>query len=370
MTPQRLSKRSIPLPAQALVVALGLALGFGGIASEAAAQLSASTSGAAPSGDWVLPRTADGRPDLQGNWTNATLTPLTRPAGQGPVLSWEEAAAIEARQAEAAVDISAASDPDRPPPAAGGTNPVCIDSGTSCYNEVYRDPGERVAVVDGEPRSSIVTFPADGRIPAATQEARDRAAAERARVSHFDQYDHPELRPIAERCLLSFGSNAGPPMLPNYWYNNNYTIVQTPDHVMIMTEMVHDARIIRIGDGPRLPANLRPWLGDSWGHWEGDTLVVETTNFHPLQQYRGYPSDNLRVIERFSLVGPETILYEFTVDDPTTYVEPWGGQLPMHRLHDLVYEYACHEGNYALPNILSGARYEERMAEQEDAEPR
>jgi hypothetical protein len=177
------------------------------------------------------------------------------------------------------------------------------------------------------------------------------------------------MRPIAERCLLSFGSNAGPPMLPNGWYNNNYTIVQTPDHVMIMTEMVHDARVIRIGDGPRLPAGVRPWLGDSWGHWEGDTLIVETTNFHPLQQFRGMPSDDLRVVERFTRADEETILYEFTIDDPTTYTEVWGGQVPMKRLDGLVYEYACHEGNYALANILSGARYEERLEAQPAAQP-
>jgi hypothetical protein len=321
-------------------------------------------------GDWVVPRTADGRPDLQGNWTNATLTPLSRPAGQAPVLTREEANGVEARQERALEEGTAASDPYRPPPEAGGTNPVCIDSATSCYNEVYRDPGERVAMVNGELRSSLITFPADGRVPTVVPEARERAAAARARTAGFGQYDHPEIRPIAERCLLSFGSNAGPPMLPNGWYNNNYTIVQTPDHVMIMTEMVHDARVIRIGDGPRLPPDVRPWLGDSWGRWEGDTLVVETTNFHPLQQFRGMPSDNLRVIERFTRADDETILYEFTVDDPTTYAEIWGGQVPMQRLDGLVYEYACHEGNYALSNILSGARYEERLSAQGEAEPR
>jgi hypothetical protein len=312
-------------------------------------------------GSWVLPRTADGHPDLQGNWTNATLTPMSRPSGLGPVLTPEQAREIEARQERALEEGTAASDPYRAAPQAGGTHPVCIDGATSCYDEVYRDPGESVAIVNGELRSSLITFPADGRIPATLPEARARAAAGRALTSGFGVYDHPEVRPLAERCLLSFGSNAGPPMLPNGWYNNNYTIVQTPDHVMIMTEMVHDTRIIQIGNGPRLPPQVRPWLGDSWGRWEGDTLVVETTNFHPMQQFSGMPSENLRVIERFSRADEETLLYEFEIDDPTVYTERWGGQVPFRRLDGLVYEYACHEGNYALGNILSGARYEERM---------
>ncbi len=130
---------------------------------------------------------------------------------------------------------------------------------------------------------------------------------------------------------------------------------------MIMTEMIHDTRIIQIGDGPRLPPHIRPWMGDSWGHWEGDVLVVETTNFHPLQRYLGAASGDLKVIERFSRVDEETILYEFTIDDPVTYTEPWGAQVPMMALNDRLYEYACHEGNYALSNILSGARYQERL---------
>ncbi len=174
----------------------------------------------------------------------------------------------------------------------------------------------------------------------------------------FGPYDHPEVRPVAERCLISFGSNAGPPMLPNGRYNNNYTIVQTPDHVMIMAEMVHDLRIIKMGDGPRLPPHRRPWLGDSWGHWEGDVLVVETTNIHPLHRYT---SAEMKVTERFSRMSEDAILYEFTIDDPSTYTEPWGGQVPMMALNDRLYEYACHEGNYALSNILSGASYQERL---------
>ena len=161
-------------------------------------------------------------------------------------------------------------------------------------------------------------------------------------------------------------------MIPNGGYNSNYTIVQTADHVMIMTEMVHDARIIRIGDGPRLPPNIRPWFGDSWGRWEGDALVVETTNINPQQGLRGAPppSEHMSVTERFTRVDEETILYEFTVDDPTMYTQAWGGKVPIKKLHDRLYEYACQEGNYALAGVLSGARYQERMEAQGSSDSR
>ena len=316
-----------------------------GVVAPAVAQAPASTSG-----DWVVPRTPDGRPDLQGNWSSATITPLQRPEGQDLVLSWEEVEAREGRAANFLEGVSRPSDPDRLAPSAGG--------GVGGYNGIYIDRGNKVARVYGEPRSSLITHPANGRTPELTPEAQARRAERREFRSQFGSYDHPELRPLGERCLVSFGSNAGPPMLPNGFYNNNYTIVQTPDYVVIMAEMVHDARIIRIGDGPRLPDHIRPWMGDSWGHWEGDVLVVETTNIHPLHRYSG---EKMKVIERFSRMAEDAILYEFTIDDPSTYTEPWGGQVPMMALNDRLYEYACHEGNYALSNILSGARYQERM---------
>ena len=315
--------------------------------------------------DWVVPRTPDGHPDLQGNWSNATLTPLSRPGGRGPTLTAEEVERIEEGREALVNERAEASDPNREAPPAGGTDPICIDAPTTCYNQVYINAGSRVAVVNGESRSSLITMPADGRMPSRTPESRQRAADARALSAQFGPYDHPEVRPVAERCLISFGSNAGPPMLPNGWYNNNYTIVQTPDHILIMAEMVHDARIIRMGDGPRLPPDQRPWMGDSWGHWEGDVLVVETTNLHPMQQYS---SPDMKVTERFSRVAEDVLLYEFTIDDPTTYTEPWGGQVPMVALDDKLYEYACHEGNYALSNILQGARYEERMNAQEQTD--
>ena len=296
------------------------------------------------SSDWVVPRTPDGRPDLQGNWTNETLTPLQRPREQGRVLTPEEVTTIEQ--------------------GGGADDAVCFYGAGTCNDRItlIEAVDFRVATVNGERRSSLVTNPPDGRVPSLTAEARRRSEDPQALWNRFGQYDHPELAPLSERCLMSFGSSAGPPMLPNRrLYNNNYTIVQTADHLMIMAEMVHDARIIRIGDGPRLPAHVRPWMGDSWGHWEGDVLVVETTNIHPLHRYSG---EKMKVIERFSRMAEDAILYEFTIDDPSTYTEPWGGQVPMMALNDRLYEYACHEANYALSNILSGARYQERMEAQ------
>ncbi len=316
--------------------------------------------------EWVLPRTAFGHPDLQGNWTNATVTPIQRPEGLGPVHTWDEVARIEGRLEAARADDYADSDPDRDAPPVGGvfTGDPRFDAasgGTGGYNAFYIDAGERVAIFGGEPRTSLVVDPPDGRIPALSAEGRERFAERRALERRFGPYDNPENRPLAERCIMSFGSNAGPPMLPNYFYNNNYTIVQTPDHVMIMTEMVHDVRIIRLGEPRRLPGHIRPWMGDSWGRWEGDTLVVETTNLHPDQTLRGMsPSDEFRVVERFTRADERTIHYEFTVEDPRTWSGPWSGEVPFTRLDGLVYEYACHEGNYAMENVLRGARAEER----------
>ena len=310
--------------------------------------------------EWEIPRTPDGRPDLQGTWTNQSLTPIQRGRNQESlVYTPEQVAQIEQGYVDRFIRGSQPSDPDRPAPPTG--------QGVGTYNNIYFETGNRVSVVNGEPRTSLITVPSNGRIPALTPEAQARRAERRESRSQFAQYDHPEMRPLAERCLTSYGSPAGPPMLPNGGYNSNYIIVQTPDYVMIMTEMVHDTRIIRMGDGPRLPAHIRPWMGDSWGHWEGDVLVVETTNIHPLQPYS---SADMKVTERFSRMHEEAILYEFTVDDPSTYTESWGGQIPMMAMHDQIYEYACQEGNYSLESVLSGARYQERMQAQEAIEIR
>jgi hypothetical protein len=291
------------------------------------------------------------------------LTPLVRRTGDPQVLTWDQVAAIESGAAVAVQDaINEPSDPDRPLPP-GGNDPVCIDSGTTCYNEVYRDPGERVAVINGEPRSSILTRP-DGRVPALTPEAQQLLRDMRAATPREGgPYDNPEARPLSERCVVSFGSNAGPPMLPNYWYNNNYTIVQSPNAIVIMTEMVHDARIIQLGEPKRLAEGIEPYFGDSWGHWEGNTLVIETTNLNPANVFRGVPlSPEGRIVERLTRTAEDVITYEFTIDDPSRYVAAWGGEIPFHRLNDLVYEYSCHEGNYALEGVLRGARFGEAEA--------
>ena len=340
------------------VVLFAFFLSIAPLFSQVAAQTTS-----ANDGDWQVPRTPFGHPDLQGNWTNATLTPFERPLGWDPVLTWDKVAEIEAGQAEIVALAAAPSDPNRPLPP-GGDHPVCIDAPTTCYNEVYREPGDRVAVVRGEPRSSLVMDPLDGRVPGLTAEGRRLVEEYEALGDQHGPYDHPELRPLAERCIVSFGFSAGPPMLPNYWYNNNYTIVQNPDYVMIMAEMVHDVRIIRLSDPKTLSNEVRPWFGDSQGRWEGNTLVVETTNLNPNHAFRGVPpSKDRTVIERFTRVDEETVLYEFTIDDPETYTSVWGGQIPFKQFDDQLYEYACHEGNYSMSNVLSGARYQERREE-------
>ncbi len=330
---------------------------------------------------WVVPRTPDGKPDLQGNWSNETQTPLERMGKQGTTLTTDEAAAIEERAKLFAEYLDKASDPDRPVPPKGGEalglkapgQPSFIEQIAQAaggrvggYNGFWLDPGDKVIRIDGVPRSSIIVDPPNGRLPALTAEGKQRLAERGAQAKKFGEFDHPETRPLSDRCLLSFGSNAGPPMLPNYFYNNNYTIVQTKDHVMIISEMVHDVRIIRLGVTEHLPANVRPWLGDSIGRWEGDTLVVETTNIHPAQleagllyAYRG-ASDKLKVTERFTRSGPDTLLYKFTMEDPTTFTAPFSGELPFNRIDEMIYEYACHEGNYAMSNILGGERAKER----------
>ena len=233
-----------------------------GVVSTAAAQARASDAG-----KWEVPRTPDGHPDLQGNWTNATLTPFEREEEQeSPVLTWEQVQELQGN-VEARIERGARpSDPDRPAPRAGGSEATGSVGG---YNNVYMDRGTNIAIVNGEFRSSLLTNPPDGRRPDLTPEGERRVAAYRALRDQFEQYDHPEVRGLGERCIMSFGSSAGPPMIPNTAYNNNYTIVQTADHIMIMSEMVHDARIIRIGDGPRLPPHVRPWMGDSWGSMGG-----------------------------------------------------------------------------------------------------
>ena len=339
---------------------------------------------AKPAARWVLPRTPDGKPDLQGNWTNETQTPLERMGAQGGTLTDEQAQKIEDRAKFVEEYGDKASDPNRAAPPKGGEAGKLAPPGERSfieqiaeaaggavggYNGFWLDPGLNVIRIDGVARSSIIIDPPNGRLPGLTDAGKKRMAEINARARKHGEFDHPEMRPLADRCLLSFGSNAGPPMLPNYFYNNNYTIVQTPDHIMIMAEMVHDVRIIRMNAKAHVNARNQPWLGDSIGRWEGDTLVVETTNIHPMQReqtailwaYRG-ASENLKVTERFTRTGPDTILYRFTMEDPTVFTAPFTGELPYTKIDEMVYEYACHEGNYAMTNILSGERKREAAA--------
>lgn len=331
-----------------------------------------------PAARAAIPRTSDGRPSLQGNWTNATITPLERLGANLPLVMSEEAAADEERKTQNAIDARETdSDPNRGAPPVGGearkspnAEPTYLErvwqAGAGVvggYNSFWVDPGDRVLRVDGQPRRSILIDPPNGRVPALTPEARARlAAAAAARKQAGGEFDHPELRPLAERCITSFGNNLGPPMLPNYFYNNSYTIVQTKDNVMILTEMVHDVRTVRIG-GTHPPPSFRQWFGDSIGRWEGDTLVIETTNFHPNHGFRG-SWENLKVTERISRKDAETLAYRFTVEDPATFTAPFTGELEFRAMApgEQVYEYACHEANYGLEGVMSGARAQEREA--------
>ena len=295
------------------------------------------------------PRTPDGKPDLQGIWTNATVTPLERPRDLAGKEFFTQTEAAEFEK-QAVYDANG----DR----RDGT--ADADVGRA-YNEFWRDRGKVVSTM----RTSLIVDPPDGRVPSLTPEAQkrnaDRLEAARRRGGAFDG---PENRSLAERCLSM--PQAGPPMLPAN-YNSNYQIVQTPGSVVILVEMIHDARIIPLDGSPHLPQNIRQWLGDSRGHWEdGNTLVVETTNFTDKTNFRG-SSENLRLVERFTRVDVNTLLYQFTVEDPTTWAKPWSGEIPMKKAQGPLYEYACHEGNYGLAGVLAGARAEEKRAAEEAA---
>jgi hypothetical protein len=323
----------------------------------------------APPAGWKAPRTADGHPDLQGNWNNATITPFEREQkyGERKNLSPQEADDIEHAEAKFNSTADAPTDPKtrvEDLPASCGRGFVGANCG---YNNFWVDPGTRVIRLDDGARTSIVVDPMNGRVPAFTAAAQAKGASRmaelRARQSgsggNGGPADGPEMRSLGERCILSFGSSAGPPMLP-LLYNNNYQIVQTADSVMILVEMVHDLRVIRL-NSKHQPSNVRQWMGDTIGHWEGDTLVAETTNFKPQQGFRG-ATENRKVVERFTRIGPDKIRYRFTIEDTDTYVQPWSGEVALNKTNDNIYEYACHEGNYALPGILAGAREAEREA--------
>jgi hypothetical protein len=314
-----------------VLLALGLAAL---IAVPGATGQSSSAKGAKKA--WTPSKTPDGQPDIQGFWTYATLTPLERPselAGQASFTE-QEAAEFE-RQTRQRVST------DRRD---GGGE---ADVGRS-YNEFWRDRGKVQAG-----RTSLVVDPPDGRLPAFTAEGK---RLEDARVrARSGPPAGPEDRNLWERCITR-----GLPMIPSS-YNNNFQVIQVPGYVVILSEMIHDARIIPLDSRPHLPQNVRTWMGDSRGRWEGNTLVVDTTNFSDKTSVRG-SSEALHLIERFTRTDAETMQYEFTVEDPKAFTRPWKATVPVARTSEQVYEYACHEGNYALADILAGARAEEKKA--------
>lgn len=298
---------------------------------------------------WQVPKTDFGDPDLQGLWTNATITALERPKQfDALVLSDTQAKEWETSTGEFFASIDEV-------PEDG------LESGGDVggYNSFWMDPGTRALRVNGEIRSSILTSPENGKLPFRLG-ARMKLGQFFLRVQ--GAFDGPEQRPLGERCIVGFGSTGGPPMLP-VLYNNHYQIAQSPGHVLIHVEMNHDARIIRL-DTEHLPDDVRPWLGDSIGHWEGDTLVVETTNFHPGQSFRAaikhqfYLTKDAIVTERFQRISMNEINYSFQVEDPGAYTSTWVGELTMRKTKGPLYEYACHEANYAMRGILAGARME------------
>lgn len=308
------------------------------------------------------PRLADGTPDFQGIWTNVSLTGLTRPGSfKSLTLSEEEAQRIQEMTAARAAAGLQPTDPNAPPPPAG-TN-------VGGYNSFWGDAGEQLAMIDGEYRTSWIVDPKDGQLP---YSEKGRAIFEATLQETRNNFDGPEGRPMAERCIIGFGSTGGPPML-NVMYNNNYQIVQTPEAVMILVEMNHDARVIRIG-GEHKPAVMQPWLGDSVGRWKKDTLEVVTKNFNAgesLRLYFGssfYISEDAVVTERLRRISDDELFYEFIIDDPEIYTKRWRGEMVFKRTEGPIYEYACHEGNYAMPNILAGARKEERDNAESSAE--
>ena len=316
----------------------------------------------AQSGDSV-PRTPWGKPDLQGVWDFATMTPMQRPVQfEGKeTLTDEDAATVIAQANQQWQRISE------------GVG----DDSTGTYDEVWFDAGTGVTE---DRRTSLIVDPPDGKVPPMTPTAAERVAARRAYLS-----DHPadswEDRNIAERCILGF--NTGPPMTPSA-YNNVVQLFQTEDQVVLLNEMVHDSRIVPLDERPHLPPHMRQWRGDSRGYWDGDTLVVETINFTNKTSYRGAflrkkagaesvslsndvalcigSTESLHLVERFTRANADTLLYEFTVTDPRTFRQPWTAMVSMKMSSNPMYEYACHEGNYAMEGILAGHREDEKAA--------
>jgi hypothetical protein len=322
-----------------MLAALSLTLPIAAQSPSSAAKVSRTSAKA-----WTPARTADGQPDLTGIWSNATLTPLERPAELAgkEVLTEQEADAFVKQTIQR-------NNADRRD---GGAD---ADIGRA-YNEAWYDRGSKVI---GDRRTSLIVDPPDGKVPALTPEAQKRLADAR-QTATLHAFDGPENRPLTERCITR-----GLPMLPGP-YNNNFQIMQSAGFVTILIEAEHDVRTIPVDGRPHLPQNVRMWLGDSRGHWEGNTLVVDTTNFTSKSNFRG-SSENLHLVERFTRTGAETMTYKVTVEDPTTFTKPWTADIPMSKTAGPIFEMACHEGNYAMTGILGGARAEEKKAAEEAA---
>ena len=301
-------------------------------------------------GAWTPTRIPDGQLDLEGVWDFSTITPLERPSGLGDKQTFTDAEAANFEQEENLRQNRDLIDPKK----GGGQY---LPGSVIPYNEFWYERGSKIV---GSKRTSLIVDPPDGRIPRLTPEAAkrldDQAAVARDEQLGLVRADSPESRSLADRCILGF--NAGPPLTPGA-YNNHVRISQAPGFVTLVVEMVHDARIIPVDGSPHLPSRLRQYKGDSRGRWEGPTLVIDTTNFLRETSFRG-SSANLHLVERLTRVDADTLLYEFTVDDANTWTRPWTAAVPMQKVDAPIYEYACHEGNYALRNILSGARAQEK----------
>ncbi len=292
---------------------------------------------------WTAPRTPDGQPDLQGFWTNTTYVPLERPKNVTKEFFTSEEVAERIKQAAAAEGEQ--------------TEPGTIPDVHYDFTQFRLDRSQSPLAFNL--RSSLIVDPRDGRIPPLTVEGQKRAAEraeERKRMG--SPVDAAENQPLSVRCIIM--DRIGPPMLAGA-YNNNYQIVQVPGYVMILVEMIHDVRIIPLDGRPHLPQTVRQWTGSYRGRWEGETLVVETTNFNGKNPFQG-SSENMRLTERFTRVDQNTIRYQFTVDDPSTWTRPWSAEVPWTKTVGPLFEHACHEGNYGLGNILAGARVEEKRA--------
>ena len=316
-----------------------------GVLGQTAATARSTAPGAsgAVSKPYVPPRTADGQPDLQGFWTNSTYVQLERPAGvTKEFYTPEEALAAEKRAAERE---SAQTEPGTVADVHYDFTQFGLDRSQSTFARSLR--------------TSLIVDPPDGKIPPLTAEGQKRAAERAAaRKAQGGQYDAVENMPVGSRCIIMAG--AGPPMM-NAGYNANYQIVQAPGVVMILTEMIHDVRVIPLDGRPAPPQGVRQWTGVSRGRWEGTTLVVETTNFNSKNPFRG-ASEGMKVTERFTRVAPDRILYKFTIEDSSTWVKPWTAEMPMAKMDGPIFEFACHESNYGIANILAGARADEKRA--------